>query len=156
MGQEIERKFLVNHLDWKNQAEGKLYRQGYIPTADARTVRVRTVENVGYLTIKGPTSNCTRSEFEYEIPLADAQAMLSTLCEPPLIEKTRYRLPIGELVWEIDEFFGDNEGLLLAEVELSSPDQEIVLPPWVGNEVTGDKRYYNSNLARHPFTQWQP
>lgn len=154
MGQEIERKFLINNSDWQGQVEGQLYRQGYIPTIDNRTVRVRIVANTGYLTLKGPALNLVRSEFEYEIPLADAQTMLDTLCEPPLIEKYRYRLPVDDVVWEIDEFVGANEGLLIAEVELTSPDQVVSLPSWIGDEVTGDPKYYNSNLARHPFQQW--
>ena len=154
MGQEIERKFLITNSDWQGQVEGQLYRQGYIPTTDNRTVRVRTVANTGYLTLKGPALNLVRSEFEYEIPLADAQTMLDTLCEPPLIEKYRYRLPVDDVVWEIDEFLGANEGLLIAEVELTSPDQVVSLPSWIGDEVTGDPKYYNSNLARHPFQQW--
>jgi len=154
MGQEIERKFLVVNDDWRQGVKGKLYRQGYIPTADARTVRVRVVEDRGYLTLKGPVSNLTRPEFEYDIPLTDAQTMLDTLCEPPLIEKYRYRLPIGALVWEIDEFLGANSGLIIDEVELNAPDQSIELPSWVGTEVTDDKRYYNANLVRHPFCRW--
>lgn len=154
MGKEIERKFLVVNDAWRYQAEGQLYRQGYIPTTDARTVRVRTVGDKGYLTLKGPVVNMTRPEFEYEIPLEDAQAMLDTLCEPPLIEKYRYRVPMNQVVWEIDEFLGENQGLLIAEVELTSPDQAIDVPDWVGEEVTADKRYYNSNLAGNPFSQW--
>jgi adenylate cyclase len=154
MGQGIERKFLVVNDTWRNQAEGKLYRQGYVPTTDARTVRVRTAGDRGYLTLKGPVAGITRSEFEYEIPIEDAQILLATLCDPPLIEKYRYRLPMGDVVWEIDEFLGENQGLIMAEVELSSAEQLVDLPSWVGREVTGDKRYYNSNLAREPYRQW--
>ncbi len=154
MGQEIERKFLVTNQSWRSQVEGKLYRQGYIPTTDVRTVRIRTVGDQGFITLKGPVVNMTRPEYEYEIPLADAQTMLDTLCDPPLIEKYRYRLPIDDVLWEIDEFLGENQGLLMAEVELTSPDQRVHLPAWIGDEVTGDSRYYNSNLARNPFSQW--
>jgi adenylate cyclase len=154
MGQEIERKFLVVNDDWRQGLEGKLYRQGYIPTTDARTVRIRVVGSKGYLTLKGPVSNLTRPEFEYDIPLHDAQTMLNILCDPPLIEKYRYRLPVRSLVWEIDEFLGANAGLTVAEVELDTPDQSIELPPWIGPEVTDDKRYYNANLVRHPFCEW--
>lgn len=154
MGQEIERKFLVIDDTWRSAARGMLYRQGYIPTTDARTVRIRTVGNQGYLTLKGPVANLSRLEFEYAIPLADAQTMLDTLCDPPFIEKYRYRLPLGEVTWEVDEFLGANQGLIVAEVELTSPDQPLHLPNWVGQEVTGDKRYYNSSLARHPFKKW--
>jgi len=155
MGQEIERKFLVVDEPWRHSAQGVLYRQGYIPTIDARTVRIRTAGDQGYVTLKGPAVNLVRPEFEYGIPLADAEIMLATLCAPPLIEKYRYRLQIGELVWEIDEFLGANAGLLMAEVELTAPDQPVPLPAWVGQEVTGDDRYYNANLARHPWSQWQ-
>ncbi len=154
MGQEIERKFLVINDAWRNRVEGKLYRQGYIPTTDARTVRIRTVGNKGYLTLKGPVVDITRPEFEYEIPLTDAETMLDILCQTPLIEKYRYRIPIEDVIWEIDEFLGENQGLLLAEVELISPTQVVALPTWVGQEVTDDKRYYNSNLARNPFSRW--
>jgi adenylate cyclase len=154
MAQEIERKFLVANDAWRDHTDGKLYRQGYIPTTDARTVRIRIVGDQGLITLKGPVVNMSRSEFEYAIPLADAEEMLSTLCDPPLIEKYRYQLPVDDLLWEIDEFLGDNQGLLIAEVELVSPDQAVSLPHWVGKEVTGDERYYNSYLARHPFCHW--
>lgn len=154
MGQEIERKFLVVGDRWRAGATGRLMRQGYIPTQDARTVRVRVVGEQGYLTLKGPAVGIVRPEFEYPIPLADAEAILATLCQPPLIEKYRYRIPIGDVVWEVDEFLGANQGLVVAEVELTSPDQTVDLPDWIGSEVTHDLRYGNSNLARHPFTAW--
>jgi len=154
MAQEIERKFLVANDAWRDQTEGKLYRQGYIPTIDARTVRIRTAGDKGFITLKGPVVNMSRPEFEYAIPLADAEEMLSSLCDPPLIEKYRYQLLIDDLLWEIDEFLGDNQGLLIAEVELASPEQPIRLPDWVGEEVTDNERYYNSHLARHPFCHW--
>lgn len=153
MGTEIERKFLVNGDGWR-RSPGVLYRQGYIPTQNQTTVRVRRAGNRGYLTIKGPTVGLARSEYEYDIPVADAEVMLSELCTPPLIEKYRYRLPIGELVWEIDEFQGENAGLILAEVELSHPDIAVERPDWVGPEVSHDPRYFNANLARHPYSQW--
>jgi CYTH domain-containing protein len=154
MGQEIERKFLVINDSWRVGATGLPIRQGYIPTQDARTVRVRVIGSQGYLTLKGPAVGIIRPEFEYSIPLADAETILNTLCEPPLIEKYRYRIPAGEVVWEVDEFFGANQGLVIAEVELTSAMQEITLPPWVGLEVTQDLRYTNSNLARYPFSLW--
>ncbi|PZV09047.1 MAG: adenylate cyclase [Leptolyngbya sp.] len=154
MGQEIERKFLVVGDGWRQGAQGELMRQGYIPTQDARTVRVRQVGDRAYLTLKGPAVGLVRPEFEYPIPVADAQIILVTLCQPPLIEKTRYRLPLGNVVWEIDEFLGENQGLIIAEVELTSPDQVIDLPAWIGAEVSYDSRYQNSNLARHPFKSW--
>jgi adenylate cyclase len=154
MGQEIERKFLVVGDAWREQAQGEVICQGYIPTQDARTVRVRRVGDRAYLTLKGPAVGLVRPEFEYAIPADDAQTILDTLCQPPLIEKTRYRLPQGDIVWEIDEFWGDNEGLIMAEVELTQADQLVELPDWIGQEVSDDARYYNSYLARHPFKTW--
>lgn len=154
MGQEIERKYLVKNNDWKNLAQGILYRQGYIPTLGKQTVRVRIAGDRGYLTIKGENIGETRSEFEYPIPLEDAAEMLDTLCDRPLIEKTRYKIPIGELIWEVDEFTGENQGLIIAEVELQAENQEIELPTWIEAQVT-DPKYYNSNLAKHPYSEWK-
>lgn len=154
MGQEIERKFLVTNDRWRSETPGQSLRQGYIPTQDARTVRVRVAGDQGYLTLKGPAVGMVRPEFEYPIPLEDAQTILATLCQLPLIEKVRYRIPIDDVVWEVDEFLGANTGLILAEVELTAPNQPVNLPDWVGEEVTYDLRYSNSNLARHPFTEW--
>ena len=154
MAVEIERKFLLQGDGWRGLAPGKHYRQGYLSTVAARTVRVRVIEDSGYLTIKGATSNATRAEYEYVIPVEDAHAMLDTLCERPLIEKTRYRIEHQGMIWEVDEFAGENAGLLLAEVELDSADQVIALPDWVGKEVTGEPRYYNANLIANPFSQW--
>ena len=154
MAVEIERKFLVQGDNWRGLAPGRHYRQGYLSTQAARTGRVRVVEDSGYLTIKGAITNATRTEFEYAIPVEDAHAMLDTLCERPLIEKTRYRIEHQGLVWEVDEFAGENAGLLLAEVELDAEDQAIALPDWIGEEVTGDPRYYNANLIANPFCQW--
>ncbi len=153
MGQEIERKFLVKGTDWKSLGQGTLYRQGYLNSAKERVVRVRTMGDAAALTIKGVTVGATRLEFEYDIPFADAAELLA-LCEQPLIEKTRYKIPLGGLVWEIDEFHGVNEGLTVAECELESEDQAIETPAWIGAEVTGDPRYYNSNLIANPFTTW--
>ncbi|MBD2499311.1 CYTH domain-containing protein [Anabaena azotica] len=153
MAKEIERKFLVDGDSWRQLGEGSLYRQGYIPSQGA-TVRVRIAGNQGYLTIKGPTVNFSRSEFEYPIPLADAQEMLDTLCDRPLIEKTRYKIEWAGFVWEVDEFAGANQGLILAEVELTDEAQQIEIPDWIGTEVTGDPRYFNSYLVKHPFEEW--
>ncbi|HEY9799110.1 MAG TPA: CYTH domain-containing protein [Leptolyngbyaceae cyanobacterium] len=153
MAKEIERKFLVNRDSWRQLGEGSLYRQGYIPSQGA-TVRVRIAGNQGYLTIKGPTVNFSRSEFEYPIPLADAEEMLDTLCDRPLIEKTRYKIEWAGLVWEVDEFAGANQGLILAEVELTDEAQQVEIPDWIGTEVTGDNRYFNSYLVKHPFSEW--
>jgi adenylate cyclase len=154
MPTEIERKFLVTDDRWRSLGVGKPYFQGYIPTQNQTTVRVRIADEQGFLTIKSLTVGCERSEFEYLIPVADAQEMLHTLCVPPFIEKTRYRVEWGGLVWEIDEFAGDNQGLIVAEVELEAVNQAIALPEWIGKEVTQDVRYYNSNLAKHPFKAW--
>ena len=153
MGKEIERKFLVAGDAWR-QGEGVVYRQGYLNTDKHRTVRVRVVGDQGYLTIKGITQGATRQEYEYTIPVADASDMLDELCEGPIIEKRRYRIPQGPLVWEVDEFFGDNQGLVVAEVELEREDQPVDKPSWLGKEVTGDARYYNANLVQHPYSQW--
>lgn len=154
MAKEIERKFLVKDDSWRKLAQGKVYRQGYISTQKDATVRVRIVGNQGYLTIKGPSVNYSRAEFEYPIPVADAQEMLDTLCARPLIEKIRYRVEYSNLIWEIDEFDGVNKGLIIAEVELSDEQQQIELPIWIGEEVSDDSKYFNSNLVKHPFSQW--
>ncbi len=150
---EIERKFLVKGNDWRSLAVGVRYCQGYLATGST-TVRVRVAGEQAYLTIKGPTIGSTRAEYEYAIPLAEALEMLHTLCQTPAVEKQRYRIEWQDLVWEVDEFEGANQGLIMAEVELRSSEQSIVLPPWIGKEVTDDPRYYNSNLAQHPFSQW--
>jgi adenylate cyclase len=155
MAKEIERKFLVIGDEWKRGVTGVSYRQGYLSTVKERTVRVRTVGDKGFLTIKGVTVGVTRSEFEYSIPTADADALLNDLCERPLIEKTRYKIQHAGLTWEIDEFFGDNRGLVVAEVELKDEHQAVERPSWVGTEVSGDPRYFNSNLIKMPFSQWK-
>ena len=155
MSKEIERKFLVNGNAWRTLAQGVLYRQGYLNSAKERTVRVRTAGEKGFLTVKGTTNGVTRSEFEYEIPFADADEMLSGLAEKPLIEKRRFKIPAGALVWEIDEFLGENAGLIVAEIELPDEDAPFERPDWLGREVSNDPRFFNSNLVRHPFSQWQ-
>jgi len=154
MGKEIERKFLVKGEEWKAAARGIVYRQGYLSSIKERVVRVRTIEDKGFLTIKGITKGVSRSEFEYEISVEDADTMLDDICEKPLIEKKRYKIPVHGLVFEVDEFFGENAGLIVAEVELTDEKQKIELPPWIGAEVSGDPRYFNSNLIKHPFTKW--
>ena len=154
MGQEIERKFLLKNDTWRSEATGTLYRQGYLSSVKERTVRVRTVGDKAFLTIKGVTVGATRAEYEYPIPISDCNAMLDTLAEKPIIEKKRYKVARGGLTWEIDEFFGENQGLIVAEVELEREDQPFVKPDWVGDEVTGDPRYYNANLIRNPYTKW--
>lgn len=154
MGTEIERKFLLKNDAWRGLAPGVAYRQGYLNSAKERTVRIRTVGDRAFLTIKGLTVGATRAEYEYPIPLADCEAMLDTLAEKPLIEKTRYRIRLGDLTWEIDEFFGENRGLVVAEVELEREDQPFARPAWLGEEVTGDPRYFNANLISHPYCRW--
>ena len=154
MAKEIERKFLVVGDGWRALADGVAYRQGYLSTVKERTVRVRTIGDTGYLTIKGVTVGATRSEFEYPIPAIDANEMLDDLCEKPIIEKNRYKIPVGDVTWEVDEFFGVNNGLIVAEVELQSEDQSFSKPDWIGAEVTGDPRYFNANLIANPFSTW--
>ncbi len=154
MAKEIERKFLITGDAWRELAKGTAYRQGYLSTVKERTVRVRTIDDKGFLTIKGITVGATRAEYEYEIPAADANEMLDDLCEQPIIEKNRYKVPLGGFIWEIDEFGGVNDGLIVAEIELESEDQAFDKPDWVGEEVTGDPRYFNSNLIANPFTTW--
>ena len=154
MAKEIERKFLVRGDAWRSLAKGAPYRQGYLNSAKERTVRVRIADARAFLTVKGVTVGATRPEYEYEIPFDEGKAMLDTLAEKPLIEKNRYKIPVGGLTWEIDEFLGDNAGLIVAEVELTSEDQAFDMPAWIGEEVTGDPRYYNANLIKNPFTRW--
>ena len=154
MAKEIERKFLVRGEDWRAMARGTRYRQGYLSTVKERTVRVRTIDDKGFLTIKGVSVGATRSEYEYEIPAADADEMLDDLCEKPIIEKDRYKIPAGDVTWEVDEFFGVNDGLIVAEVELQSEDQSFPKPDWIGDEVTGDPKYFNANLIARPFSTW--
>ncbi len=153
MALEIERKFLVTGDEWR-KADGTVLRQGYLSTHPERTVRVRIEGDKATLSIKGITCGATRSEYEYDIPLEEADELLR-LCEPPLIEKVRRRLDHDGLVWEVDEFLGDNLGLVVAEVELDHEDHPFTKPPWAGEEVTHDLRFYNANLVANPFTKWQ-
>jgi CYTH domain-containing protein len=155
MGREIERKFLVRRDLWRpDPGQGVRYRQGYLSTDPARVVRVRTAGERAYLTIKGLTAGLERAEYEYPIPLADADALLDSICLRPIIEKTRYRIPYGDRVWEVDDFAGENAGLLIAEVELPEPDAKFERPPWLGDEVSADPRYFNSSLIAHPYSRW--
>jgi CYTH domain-containing protein len=131
------------------------YHQGYLTSQPGRTVRVRVAGDQGWLTIKGPSEGVSRAEYEYPVPVADALEMLDTLCERPQIEKTRYLVPFAGNTWEVDEFHGDNEGLVVAELELDSADQRFESPPWLGREVSDDVRYFNSHLARHPYSRWK-
>ena len=154
MGEEIERKFLVATEGWRETAEGTRYRQGFLSTDPERTVRVRVAGTRGSITVKGKSVGARRAEFEYEIPVADAERMLDTLCKRPLIEKVRYVLAVGAHTWEIDVFEGDNAGLVVAEIELSYEEEAFEKPDWVGNEVTDDPRYFNSNLVANPYRTW--
>ncbi|MBW1949980.1 MAG: CYTH domain-containing protein [Deltaproteobacteria bacterium] len=154
MGLEIERKFLVKDDSWRKGIHGVRYVQGYLCTDKERVVRVRTGHGRGIIGVKGPARGIARLEYEYEIPLEDAREILNSLCKKPLIEKTRYRIPYEGLVWEVDEFTGANDGLVVAEVELEREDQEVPLPAWVGKEVTHDSRYTNAALVDRPYTRW--
>lgn len=154
MGVEIERKFLLQGDAWRGLGQAVLLRQGYLSSARERVVRVRIEGEQAMLTIKGANVGATRGEWEYPIPLADAVELLDGLCEQPLIEKYRHRIEHAGMVWEVDEFLGANAGLVVAEIELGSEDQPFEKPEWIGAEVSGDARYYNANLIRHPFSQW--
>ncbi|MCR5413612.1 MAG: CYTH domain-containing protein [Kiritimatiellae bacterium] len=156
MGFEIERKFLVKRELWKAPEGGVAYSQGYVSTKSGVTVRVRIAGEKAYLTLKDRAVGLTRHEFEYEIPAEDAKTMMSSMCDGPLVEKIRYRLPAEEpgLVWEVDEFMGENAPLVTAEIELPSEDTPFSRPPWLGEEVTDDHRYKNNNLAVNPYGRW--
>ena len=154
MPKEIERKFLLANDDWRGLVEGVYLCQGYLSTDTHCAVRVRIAENSAWVGIKGENHGVTRLEFEYPVPLEDARLMLERLAKRPLIEKTRYAVPFAELIWEVDEFHGDNQGLIIAEVELEDEAQTFTRPDWVGREVTGDPRYYNANLVATPYKSW--
>ena len=157
MAQEIERKFLVLDDSFKHEAFSKSHiQQGYICSERGRTVRIRIRDDRAYLTIKGPSENggLSRYEFEREIPLEDGQQMMQ-LCEPGIIDKTRWLVKSGKHTFEVDEFFGDNEGLVVAEVELAHEEEPYEKPHFIGKEVTGDRRYYNSQLRLCPFNKWK-
>lgn len=154
MGIEIERKFLVLDERWRTLGVGVSLRQGYLSSHPERVVRVRIEGDLAMLTIKGRSVGASRGEWEYPIPLTDAEQLLASLCEQPLIEKKRYRIRHEGMLWEVDEFFGANAGLVVAEIELESEDQQFSRPDWLGAEVTDDARYFNANLISHPFTEW--
>jgi adenylate cyclase len=154
MAYEIERKFLLINEQWRDEVEDSFtLRQGYLSTNPDATVRIRIKNEQATLTIKSKNIGIRRNEFEYQIPTEEAQQLLA-LCEGPLIEKIRYTICRGSHTWEIDEFSGDNTGLILAEIELTHEDDAFEKPTWVGDEVSGDVRYYNSNLVAHPFINW--
>ncbi len=154
MAKEIERKFLVIDDTFKQGADKAYFHQGYLSVEPSRSVRIRIEGNIGKLTIKGLSKGFTRDEFEYEIPFEEAKYMLENMCMQPTIEKTRYKVMVGEYLWEIDEFRGDNAGLVMAEVELPSEDATFANPSWLGEEVTGDIKYYNASLTKYPYNQW--
>jgi len=154
MAKEIERKFLVKSGTWIPKAEGIHFRQGYLNTQKERVVRVRIEGASAKLTIKGVMTGVTRPEFEYTIPVDDASILLDNLCEKPLIDKHRHKEVHGGKTWEIDVFHGDNEGLVVAEIELKAETETFVRPDWVGEEVSSDPRYFNANLLKHPFKSW--
>lgn len=154
MGTEIERKFLLKDDSWRSGAVGLECLQGYLSTRKERLVRVRTIGPRGFITIKGIATGLSRTEYEYEIPLREAHEILEGLCVRPLIEKTRYRVEFEGLVWEIDEFHGENQGLVIAEVEMKDEEQAVPLPEWIGEEVSQEPRYFNSNLVSDPYRNW--
>ena len=155
MAKEIERRFLVEPRKWSDLGDGLAIRQGYLTVSKICSVRVRTYGDRAFVTMKGATKGITRDEYEYEIPLTDATEILDNLCENPPIEKTRYRVVFKGHTWEVDEYAGANQGLTVAEVELKEAREQVELPDWVDREISGDPRYYNSNLSIKPFTTWK-
>jgi adenylate cyclase len=155
MATEIEKKYLIDHEKWQNAEKptGEFYRQGYLLAEHNKTIRVRLTEKSGFLTIKGKAVGITTPEFEYPIPMSDAQELLDTLCTAE-VSKIRYKINYHDKLWEVDVFLGANEGLIVAEIELQSEDEAHDLPDWITEEVTGDKRYYNAQLSRNPFQNW--
>ncbi|WP_290637662.1 CYTH domain-containing protein [Aquisalimonas sp.] len=155
MAAEIERKFLIQGEQWRAEAHAsRVVRQGYLAGTERASVRVRASDDQAWLNIKGATLGIQRQEYEYTIPLDEAREMLDTLCNGPLIEKTRHFVHHGSHLWEIDEFFGDNAGLVVAEIELGHEDEPFERPAWLGDEVSDDPRYYNVSLVRHPYREW--
>ncbi|MGE0386435.1 MAG: CYTH domain-containing protein [Gammaproteobacteria bacterium] len=155
MGTEIERKFLLRDESWRAAAgNGERYVQGYLGSQPACSIRIRIAGERAWLNIKSATLGIERAEYDYPIPVQDARDMVQRFCAPPLVEKTRYHVRVGAHVWEIDEFEGDNAGLVVAEIELGRVDEPFEAPAWLGAEVSHDPRYYNVSLARHPFKRW--
>ena len=155
MAKEIERKFLVKSMVFKSLGIKHYIHQGFLNTDKERVVRIRIIDEESFLTIKGISEGAARMEFEYGIPVQDARFMLEKLCLKPTIEKYRYKVSMEGFTWEVDEFLGDNDGLVIAEIELTSEDQRFPRPDWIGEEVTGDKKYYNANLVKHPYNTWK-
>ncbi|KEY18925.1 CYTH domain-containing protein [Kaistella antarctica] len=156
MGIEIERKFLMNPEKWEQLEKPvcEFYRQGYLLTDPTKTIRVRQTSERGFLTIKGISVGATRKEYEYEIPLEEAKELLDLFAVAEL-SKIRCKIRVGNHVWEVDEFLGKNEGLIVAEIELTSEDEDFEIPDWIGREVTGAEKYYNSNLVTEPYENWK-
>lgn len=155
MATEIERKFLLVSDEWRALVRhSESFRQGYLNSSKRASVRVRIADGQATLNIKGMTIGVQRPEYEYDLPLQDASELLDQLCERPLIEKTRHFVEFGGKTWEIDEFHGDNQGLIVAEVELEAADETIIMPTWAGKDVSHLPRYYNVSLTQHPFSQW--
>ena len=155
MATEIERKFLVISESWRSQVQrSEQFRQGYLSNNPNASVRVRIADEQATLNIKGMTIGVARPEFEYAIPLTDAHELLNQLCSPPLIEKTRHYVDYLGKIWEVDEFHGDNQGLIVAEVELNAVDEVFALPDWAGKDVSHEPRYYNVLLTQYPYRQW--
>lgn len=155
MATEIERKFLLRDDSWRLEANNEEFiRQGYLGGSDKSSIRVRIAGNKANINIKSATLDVTRQEYEYDIPLIEANELLDTLCDHPLIEKTRYHVHHGDHLWEVDVFSGDNEGLIVAEIELASADELFEKPDWLGDEVSNDPRYYNVCLVKHPYKDW--
>jgi len=155
MGIEIEKKFLITNDRWKALGNGKEYCQGYLSSGKGTSLRIRTIGEHGIITVKGPNEGGKRLEFEYDIPYVDAREMLDKLCLKPLIDKIRYKIPFGGFTWEVDVFKGENAGLVFAEIELENVDQPFDIPEWIGEEVTGDPKYYNASLVSYPYSQWK-
>ena len=154
MPKEIERKFLIDIKKLDLPDNGIVIRQGYLPTSSKTVVRVRIKGVKAFLTVKGENKGAVRSEYEYDIPLIEAEELLNDLCDKPFIDKTRYEINVADHIWEVDIFHGENSGLIVAEIELDDETEKFELPSWVTEEVTGDAKYYNSNLLNNPYNKW--
>lgn len=155
MATEIEHKYLTANDSWRKQIErSSQFRQGYLTSAPTSSVRIRIGDGKAWINIKSATIGNSRSEYEYEIPLSDACEILSNLCQKPLIEKIRHYITVDHHIWEVDEFEGENKGLIVAEIELKEVNEKFTKPSWIGLEVTEDLRYYNNNLAKNPYSKW--
>lgn len=155
MAIEIEKKFLVKNTSWKPQSHAQYMVQGYLYTSPECTIRIRIAEDQAFLTLKGASTGISRAEYEYPIPLADARAMLASMAQKPCIEKIRHTLVVAGSTWEIDEFLGENKGLIVAEIELENENQLFAKPDWLGAEVSEDPRYTNAMLVQSPYSTWK-